>query len=399
MAQERKLDGGDLTGLLLPQQNLAFASPSSSSWTRDRLQALIKSSFGQRRVVIVANRRPQPANQLEAGAAGGQPVSGLLSALIPLIEVSGGTWIGHDDNENRHAAAQAKGHGKGYGNGHGSGNGQDNGQLNGQLNSQAIAATSRPAYQLRKVEIQAQDYEGYYNGFSNQGLWPLCHITYTQPQFKSADWHAYRRVNQHFAEAVLEETKGHRAIVFIQDYHLSLLAGLLKQKQPELLVAHFWHIPWPHLDQLRTYPFHQKIITGLLGNDLLGFQTADHCANFVESMKRNQSLKRSPSRNEIAPESQTTTVKAFPISIDMRAHEDLATSEAAIKAMARWRDKHQLNNKIIGIGIERLDYTKGLLQKCRPSRFSWEKGQTYGGILSLFNWQSVPVASSGPIGS
>ena len=361
------LDGGDLTGFLLPQQNLALASPSSPSWTRERLQALIKSSFGGRRVVIVANRRPQPTSPTEAGAAGRLPVSGLLSALIPLIEVSGGTWIGHDDNENRHAAAQAKGHGNGNGNGHGKGNGQgngqDNGQLNGPMNSQAIAATSRLAYQLRNVEIQAQDYEGYYNGFSNQGLWPLCHITYTQPQFKSADWHAYRRVNQHFAEAVLEETKGHRAIVFIQDYHLSLLAGLLKQKQPELLVAHFWHIPWPHLDQLRTCPFHQEIITGLLGNDLLGFQTADHCANFLESMKRNQSFQRSPSRNELAPESQTTTVKAFPISIDMRAHEDLATSEAAIKAMARWRDKHQLNNKIIGIGIERLDYTKGLLQK------------------------------------
>ena len=224
------LDGGDLTGFLLPQQNLALASPSSPSWTRERLQALIKSSFGGRRVVIVANRRPQPTSPTEAGAAGRLPVSGLLSALIPLIEVSGGTWIGHDDNENRHAAAQAKGHGKGYGNGngHGSGNGQDNsqlkGQLNGQMNSQAIAATSRPAYQLRNVEIQAQDYEGYYNGFSNQGLWPLCHITYTEPQFKSADWHAYRRVNQHFAEAVLEETKGHRAIVFIQDYHLSGVA-------------------------------------------------------------------------------------------------------------------------------------------------------------------------------
>ena len=360
-----------MTGLLLPQQNLALASPSSASWTRERLQALIKSSFGQRRVVIVANRRPQPASQSEAGAAGGQPVSGLLSALIPLIEVSGGTWIGHDDNDNGHAAAQAKGNGKGngrcngneQGNGNGNGMGQGNDQVNGHRNSQAIAGTSSPPYQLRNVEIQAQDYEGYYNGFSNQGLWPLCHITYTEPQFKSADWHAYRRVNQHFAQAVLEETKGHRAIVFIQDYHLSLLAGLLKQKQPDLLVAHFWHIPWPHLDQLRTCPFHQEIITGLLGNDLLGFQTADHCANFLESVKRNQSRQRSPNRNEIAPESPTTTVKAFPISIDMRAHEDLATSEAAIKAMAKWRDKHQLHNKIIGIGIERLDYTKGLLQK------------------------------------
>ena len=337
--------------------------------------------------MIVANRRPQPASQSEAGAAGGQPVSGLLSALIPLIEVSGGTWIGHDDNKNGLTAAQAKGKSNGNGNGNGQGNGQGNDQANdqgndqgnGHRNSQAIAGTSRPPYQLRNVEIQAQDYEGYYNGFSNQGLWPLCHITYTEPQFKSADWHAYRRVNQHFAQAVLEETKGHRAIVFIQDYHLSLLAGLLKQKQPDLLVAHFWHIPWPHLDQLRTCPFHQEIITGLLGNDLLGFQTADHCANFLESVKRNQSRKRSPNRNEIAPESPTTTVKAFPISIDMRAHEDLATSEAAIKAMAKWRDKHQLHNKIIGIGIERLDHTKGLLQKMQAIEILLGKRPDLGG--------------------
>ena len=377
MGQERKLDGGDLTGLLLPQQNLALASPSNPSWTRERLQALIKSSFGQRRVVIVANRRPQPASQSEGEAAGRQPVSGLLSALIPLIEVSGGTWIGHDDNENGLAAAQAKGKGNGRSNGRGKRNG--NGQANGQINRQAIAATSSPAYQLRNVEIQAQDYEGYYNGFSNQGLWPLCHITYTEPQFKSADWHAYRRVNRHFAQAVLEETKGHRAIVFIQDYHLSLLAGLLKQKQPDLLVAHFWHIPWPHLDQLRTCPFHQEIITGLLGNDLLGFQTADHCANFLESVKRNQSGQRSQNPKQIAPESQTTTVKAFPISIDIRAHEELATSEAAIKAMAKWRDKHQLHNKIIGIGIERLDYTKGLLQKMQAIEILLGKRPDLGG--------------------
>lgn len=138
MGQERKLDGGDLTGLLLPQQNLALASPSNPSWTRERLQALIKSTFGQRRVVIVANRRPQPASQTEAGAAGGQPVSGLLSALIPLIEVSGGTWIGHDDNDNGLTAAQAKGNGNGRGKGNG------NGQANGQINRQAIAATSSP---------------------------------------------------------------------------------------------------------------------------------------------------------------------------------------------------------------------------------------------------------------
>ena len=279
------LDGGDLTGLLLPQQNLALASPSSASWTRDRLQALITSSFGQRRVVIVANRRPQPASQTEAGREGSPAVSGLLSALIPLIEVSGGTWIGHDVSENKRSEAQAKGQIDRQNNGqmkspingpingqvNGQLNSQINGQVNGHMNSQAIGSTSYPTYHLRNVEIQEKDYEGYYNGFSNQGLWPLCHITYTQPQFKQADWQAYRRVNQYFGQAVLEETKGQQAVVFIQDYHLSLLAGLLKQKQPDLLIAHFWHIPWPHLDQLRTCPFHQEIVNGLLGNDLLGF--------------------------------------------------------------------------------------------------------------------------------
>ncbi len=371
------LDGGNLTGLLLPQQNLALASPSSARWTRDRLQALIKSSFGQRRVVIVANRRPQPASQTEAGREGSPAVSGLLSALIPLIEVSGGTWIGHDVSENKRREAQVKGQIDRQNNGqmkspingpingqvNGQINSQINGQANGKMNSQAIGSTSYPTYHLRNVEIQEQDYEGYYNGFSNQGLWPLCHITYTQPQFKQADWQAYRRVNQYFAQAVLEETKGQQAVVFIQDYHLSLLAGLLKQKQPDLLIAHFWHIPWPHLDQLRTCPFHQEIINGLLGNDLLGFQTADDCANFIEGVKRTQTRQPRPYPQAIVPDPPTTTVKAFPISIDMRAHEDLATSAGAAKAMDKWRDKHQLHNKIIGIGIERLDYTKGLLQK------------------------------------
>ena len=332
-----KLGGADLTGVLLPQQNQAWTNPSNPNWTRDRLQALIKSSFGERRVVIVANRTPLPSGLATDGAEASQPVSGLLSALIPLIEVSGGTWIGHAASKKERAFPQR--------------------------NGQESASTSHGPYQLRHVEIEAQDYQRYYNGFSNQGLWPLCHITYTQPQFKPADWQAYCRVNQHFAQAVLEETDGHRAIVFIQDYHLSLLAGLLKQKQPGLLVAQFWHIPWPHRDQLRTCPFHQEIITGLLGNDLLGFQTADNCSNFLESVKRNQEHQASPFQHKILPDIKTTTVKAFPISIDMLSHEHLATSKAVAQAMEKWTDKHQLNNKIIGIGIERLDYTKGLLQK------------------------------------
>ena len=226
-----------------------------------------------------------------------------------------------------------------------------------------MASASRPSYRLRNVEIQAQDYKRYYNGFSNQGLWPLCHITYTQPQFKQADWQAYCRVNQRFAEAVLEETQGQQAIVFIQDYHLSLLSSLLKKKNPNLLIAQFWHIPWPHHDQLRTCPFQQEIVSGLLGNDLLGFQTANNCANFLESERHNQASQENPYQQGLPSNFNTTTVKAFPISIDMRAHEDLANSTAAVQAMEKWKDKYQLNNKIIGIGIERLDYTKGLLQK------------------------------------
>ena len=349
------LDGEDLTGLLLPQQNLATASPSSPSWTRDRLQTLIKTSFGERRVVIVANRKPLPAGPGPNGAGASQSVSGLLSALIPLIEVSGGTWIGHghrDGDSERDSERDSD-----------SENENENEGAAAQRNGPVMASASRPSYRLRNVEIQAQDYKRYYNGFSNQGLWPLCHITYTQPQFKQADWQAYCRVNQRFAEAVLEETQGQQAIVFIQDYHLSLLSSLLKKKNPNLLIAQFWHIPWPHHDQLRTCPFQQEIVSGLLGNDLLGFQTANNCANFLESERHNQASQENPYQQGLPSNFNTTTVKAFPISIDMRAHEDLANSTAAVQAMEKWKDKYQLNNKIIGIGIERLDYTKGLLQK------------------------------------
>ena len=158
-----------MTGLLLPQQNLALASPSSSSWTRDRLQALIKSSFGQRRVVIVANRRPQPASQSEAGAAGGQPVSGLLSALIPLIEVSGGTWIGHDDNKNGLTAAQAKG----KSNGNGNGNDQGNDQGNGHRNSQAIAGTSRPPTSSAMLKFKRKTTKAITTDFQTKACGPF----------------------------------------------------------------------------------------------------------------------------------------------------------------------------------------------------------------------------------
>ena len=131
-----------------------------------------------------------------------------------------------------------------------------------------------PAYTLRRVWLTKEEEEGYYHGLANEGLWPLCHVTFTRPVFQPEDWEMYRQVNALFGDAVLEEADDRPAFVFIQDYHFALLPRYLKERNPNLIVAQFWHIPWPNRETFRVFPWKEELLDGLLGNDLLGFSPA-----------------------------------------------------------------------------------------------------------------------------
>lgn len=223
-----------------------------------------------------------------------------------------------------------------------------------------------PSYKLRRVWLTPEQEEGYYYGFANEGLWPLCHIAFKRPVFRKANWESYQEVNRLFAKAVIEEAGQEPAIIFIQDYHFCLLPHMLKEMGHEkLIVAQFWHIPWPNPEMFRACPWSQELVEGLLGNDLLGFHIQNHCQNFFETVDRSLEAMLDRESWQITRGGHVTRVCPFPISIDFEAATALSTSAEVHAAMEKWRRKLRLGDRLLGVGIERLDYTKGIPERLR----------------------------------
>ena len=189
-----------------------------------------------------------------------RPASGLVTALDPIMRATGGVWIAHGSGSGDRETADERG--------------------------RLAVPPHKPSYTLRRIWLTPEEEQGYYYGFSNRALWPLCHIAYTRPVFDASDWEQYSRVNEKFAEAVLEEIEGSPAIVLVQDYHFALLPRMVKQRRPDAVISHFWHIPWPHREAFRICPWQEEILDGLLGSDLLGFHVQLHCNNFLETVDR-----------------------------------------------------------------------------------------------------------------
>jgi trehalose 6-phosphate synthase len=220
-------------------------------------------------------------------------------------------------------------------------------------------------YTLKRVWLSPEEEKGFYWGFSNEAIWPLCHIAFTSPVFSEDDWNTYRKVNQIFADAVLEEVGQKKAVVFIQDYHLALLSRMLKEKNPDLIIAQFWHIPWPNHEVFRICPWHEELIDGLLGNDLLGFHIQYHCNSFLETVDRSLESRIDRESLSVTRGGEKTLVRAFPISVDFELLSEEARSSEVEEEMRRVVDEYDLEGKCIGIGIDRIDYTKGIPQRLR----------------------------------
>jgi trehalose 6-phosphate synthase len=222
-----------------------------------------------------------------------------------------------------------------------------------------------PRFTLRRVWLTEQQERLYYDGLANQGLWPLCHIAFTRPAFNPAEWRAYREVNEIFARAVVEEAGDAPALVFIQDYHFALLPRLVKRENPNLIVAQFWHIPWPNPEVFRGFPWKEELLDGMLGSDLLGFHLRFHCQNFLETVDSMLEAKVDRERLEITRGGKTTTIRPFPISIDFEDQVAVAKGPSTYEAMDQWRRELGLQYEYIGIGIDRIDYTKGICERLR----------------------------------
>jgi trehalose 6-phosphate synthase len=308
-----------------------------TEWSRARLISLLKERLSGVRVVVVANREPYIHQRREGQIDWIRPASGLVTALDPIMRATGGVWVAHGSGSGDLETTDERGH--------------------------VAVPPNQPAYTLRRVWLTKEEEDGYYYGFSNRALWPLCHIAYTRPVFDAADWEQYVRVNQKFAEAVLEEIAGTPAIVLVQDYHFALLPRLVKQRRPDAIVSHFWHIPWPHREAFRICPWQEDILDGLLGSDLLGFHVQLHCNNFLETVDRLIESRVDYERFSVTRAAHETNVRPFPISIDMEGMAQNGRARSDVQAFKRslgLRDEW-----VIALGVDRIDYTKGIPERLR----------------------------------
>jgi len=321
-------------------------------WTRDALQELTESKLQDYQLLLVANREPYLHRYVGGRIECVPPASGIVSALEPIMRACGGTWIAHGSGTADRRVADAGGH--------------------------VRVPPEAPTYTLRRVWLTKEQEDGYYYGLANEGLWPLCHMVFTRPVFHPPDWATYRQVNEHFGEAVLQEAGEAPAFVFIQDYHFGLLPRLLKQDdRAKLIVAQFWHIPWPNPEMFQAFPWKEELLDGLLGNDLLGFHLRYHCQNFLDTVDRTLEAKIDYERFEITRGGKVTVVRPFPISIDFEEHEGVARSQAVDLEMDRWHQQLRLKDEAVGIGIDRIDYTKGIPERLRALDHFLEKYPEY----------------------
>jgi trehalose 6-phosphate synthase len=311
-------------------------------WTEERLKQFVEMRFGKQPVFVVSNR--EPVSHVREGRTIRElrPASGLVTALEPIMHACGGVWVAH-----------------------GSGN------ADRVVGERVGLPSDDPVFTLRRVWITHEEEAGYYYGFANEGLWPLCHIVHERPQFRANDWEHYRTVNAKFARALLEEMEGSESpIVLVQDYHFALLPYLIKQERPDARVALFWHIPWPNFEAFGICPWGEEILFGMLAADLIGFHTQFHCNNFLETVERMIEGRVEWDGFNVVRGQHATHVRALPISVALPDHATPGDRFGLMEELGS-------SAEFLGVGVERVDYTKGLPERFRAIRRFFERWPQY----------------------
>jgi len=237
-----------------------------------------------------------------------------------------------------------------------------------------------PRYTLRRVWLSKEEEEGYYYGFANEGLWPLCHIAHTRPIFRAKDWAHYQEVNRKFTAAVLEEIKDiPKPVVLVQDYHFALMPQMIKEKRPDARVAIFWHIPWPNPEAFGICPWQRQLVDGLLGADLIGFHIQSHCNNFLQTVDRVVESRVDWEHFSVSRQSHRTIVHPFPISVDLTDDESLDNDRYRANYVDRSALLHEIgvDSPFVGVGVDRVDYTKGIQERFQAVERFLEKYPKY----------------------
>src|SRR3989338_8072572 len=309
-------------------------------WTKSDLQKLVQEKLGDYLFCVVSNRQPYIHVFKKGRIECQRGVGGVISALDPIMQTCQGTWVA-------------------YGNGQADRHVTDN---QGKL----MVPEGSPRYTLKRVWLTKEEELGYYYGYSNEVLWPISHTAFRRPIFRREDWEHYKKVNEKFARAVMEEVGNKKAFVWIQDYHLCLLAKFLKQMAPaQIITAHFWHIPWPSYETFRICPQRRELLEGLLANDLLGFHIRYHCNNFFDVIDREIESKIDRERYSVFKGTHETLIRPYPISVDFEGINQIAESEDVRRHQETLIQEFELSNLKVIVGLDRIDYTKGIPEKLR----------------------------------
>lgn len=309
------------------------------SWSAVTLKNIIHENLADTQIIAVSNREPYIHNRNNGHLEIQRPASGLVSALEPVMRACGGTWVAHGSGSADPETVDANDH--------------------------IRVPPEDPRYMLRRLWLTESEQRGYYYGFANEGLWPLCHIAYIRPVFREADWQQYKSINRRFAEAVHQEASQSDPIVLVQDYHFALLPKMIRTLLPDATIIMFWHIPWPNSETFGICPWREEILQGLLGATILGFHTRFHCNNFIETVDRFLESRIDRELASITLAGQETFIRPYPISIEWPpvAMKDQLPVEQAHSTV---RTRYGLSaNAKIAIGVERFDYTKGILDRMR----------------------------------
>jgi len=329
-----------------------------SLWTSDRLAVHVRSRLEDSRLFVVSNREPYMHVRRGKTVEIHVPPSGVVTAIEPVLRACDGTWVAHGSGDADMESVDA--------------------------HDRLQVPPDDPHYTLRRIWLNKEEEEGYYYGFANEGLWPLCHIAHTRPIFRANDWQHYQEVNRKFADALLEEMKNiTHPVVLVQDYHFALLPRMIKQKRPDARVAIFWHIPWPNPEAFGICPWQRELVDGLLGADLLGFHIQAHCTNFLQTVDRIVESRIDWEHFSVQRLDHHTTVRPFPISVEFPEPGAEPVRESAYEERAGLLKALGVEAAFMGVGVDRLDYTKGILERFLAVERFLEKYPAYQRVFTF----------------
>lgn len=327
-------------------------------WTAVRLKQTLNRHLHGERIVILANREPY----IHQHAVGGgievvHPASGLVTALEPIMRACSGVWVAHGSGDADRETVDRHDH--------------------------VRVPPEEESYHIRRVWLSDEELQGYYYGFSNEGLWPLCHVAHTRPVFRAEDWRQYSIVNQKFADAVCQEVDSKDPIILVQDYHFALAPAMIRKRLPAATVIVFWHIPWPNAEQMGICPWRNEILRGLLGSSILGFHTQLHCNNFLDSVDRYLETRRDQEQNAVVMKGHRTLIRPYPIALEWPVRWVESSPNVEECRAQVWHDFGLKPDALLGIGVDRLDYTKGVEERLLAVELLLDRHPEFRGRFSF----------------